>query len=91
MAAEHPRQANARPCFQAMAAMGKVWFETGADVSEYLSFPAGKHDDEVDTASLIGRALDMAHPATVRTPVVSKNPPDLWGKKRREGNDWKTL
>jgi hypothetical protein len=53
--------------FQARAAMGKVRFEPGADVSEYLSFPAGKHDDEVDTASLIGRALDMAHPAVVRT------------------------
>lgn len=50
---------------QARAAMGEVWFEPEADVGEFLSFPAGKHDDDVDTASLMGRALDMAHPAIV--------------------------
>lgn len=49
--------------FQALAASGKVFFEPGADLSEFLAFPAGKHDDEVDTASLIGRAIDHAEPA----------------------------
>jgi predicted phage terminase large subunit-like protein len=49
--------------FQAMAASGRVYLEPHADLSEFLSFPAGKHDDEVDTASLIGRAIDQAHPA----------------------------
>lgn len=44
--------------FQALAAVGKVYFEPGADLSEFLTFPAGKHDDDVDTASLIGRAID---------------------------------
>tara|TARA_R110000772_G_scaffold89304_1_gene185088 strand:+ start:3237 stop:4679 length:1443 start_codon:yes stop_codon:yes gene_type:complete len=51
--------------FQAMAATGRVYFEAGADLSEFLVFPAGKNDDEIDTASLIGRAIDQAHPAII--------------------------
>ncbi len=65
----HDKPTRARG-FQARAAMGKVKMETGADLSEFLTFPAGKYDDEVDTASLIGRALDMAHPAIV--PIIEK-------------------
>lgn len=61
--------------FQARAAMGRVRFEPGADVSEHLMFPAGKHDDDVDCSSLIGRALDEAHPAVVRHVTPSNNPP----------------
>lgn len=49
--------------FQALAASGKVYFEPGADLSEFLAFPAGRHDDDVDTASLIGRAVDQLQPA----------------------------
>jgi predicted phage terminase large subunit-like protein len=64
--------------FQARAAMGEVWFEPGADVGEFLSFPAGKHDDDVDAASLLGRALDMAHPALVPPPKDDK-PAELKG------------
>ena len=51
--------------FQAMAATGRVYFEHGADLSEFLVFPAGKHDDEVDAASLIGRAMDQVIPASL--------------------------
>jgi predicted phage terminase large subunit-like protein len=51
--------------FQSMAASGRVFMEPGADLSEHLAFPAGKHDDDVDCSSLIGRALDQAHPALV--------------------------
>ncbi len=51
--------------FQAMLASGRVFFEPGADLSEFLVFPAGKHDDDVDAAGMIGRALDHAHPAMV--------------------------
>ncbi len=51
--------------FQAMAASGKVYFEPDADISEFLVFPAGKHDDDVDNASLIGRACDELIPAIV--------------------------
>jgi predicted phage terminase large subunit-like protein len=76
--------------FQAMAATGRVHFEPGADLSEFLVFPAGKHDDEVDTASLIGRAIDQAHPAIVRVVKKSNNPPDLWGRAKEGGDNWKT-
>lgn len=71
--------------FQARAAMGKVFFEPGADIAEFLAFPAGKHDDDVDTASLIGRALDMAHPAIV-TPrkAALLTPRDRFHSQRRQ-------
>jgi predicted phage terminase large subunit-like protein len=65
--------------FQAYAASGRVYFEKDADLSEFLSFPAGKHDDEVDTASLIGRAIDQAHPAFVATSKPD-GPRDKWAK-----------
>jgi predicted phage terminase large subunit-like protein len=77
--------------FQAMAATGRVHFEPGADLSEFLVFPAGKHDDDVDTASLIGRAIDQAHPAIVaaRKP---EGPRDRWNKPKQEGGaSWKTI
>lgn len=71
--------------FQARAAMGKVRFEPGADVSEHLMFPAGKHDDDVDCSSLIGRAIDMAHPAIVKTaPAPVAEPRDRWHKTTRQ-------
>ena len=78
--------------FQAMAATGRVHFEPGADLSEFLVFPAGKHDDEVDTASLIGRAIDQAHPAIVRA-EQRKAPGDRWDrafKGKEENASWKT-
>lgn len=79
--------------FQAMAASGRVYFERDADLSEFLVFPAGKHDDEVDVAGMIGRALDQAHPAIV--PVAThKNTWDgphrpSWRRPREDGS-WKT-
>lgn len=76
---------------QARLAMGKVWFEQECELGEFLHFPAGKHDDDVDTASLIGRALDEAHPAVVVTAISDRNPhdpPDL--RSRRDTSDsWK--
>ena len=71
----HDKPTRARG-FQARAAMGNVRFEPGADISEFLTFPAGKHDDEVDVASLIGRALDQAHPAIIPTVETQRNPTD---------------
>jgi len=77
----HDKPTRARG-FQARAAMGKVFMEPGADISEFLVFPAGKHDDEVDVAGMIGRALDMAHPAIVPTqPERPKDPTDYRGRK----------
>lgn len=79
--------------FQARAAMGRVRFEPGADLSEFLSFPAGKHDDEVDNASMIGRALDQAHPAIVQT-IQQQNGWDgphrpSWRRNKEGGESWK--
>lgn len=88
----HDKPTRARS-FQAMAASGRVHFEAGADLSEFLSFPAGKHDDEVDTASLIGRAIDQAHPAVVQANVSANKPPDLnrWRPRRSTSEAWKTI
>jgi hypothetical protein len=72
-----------------MAATGRVHFEAGADLSEFLVFPAGKHDDEVDTASLIGRAIDQAHPAIVKT-VASPHRRDGYWPRAEADNDWMT-
>lgn len=49
--------------FQARAAMGKVYLPSNAPwladlMAELLSFPAAKHDDQVDVLSLFGRMLD---------------------------------
>jgi len=88
----HDKPTRARS-FQAMAASGRVHFERGADLGEFLSFPAGKHDDEVDTASLIGRAIDQAHPAMIAA-TRNKKPGDRWDRAfGRDGGDssWKTL
>ena len=76
--------------FQAMAATGRVKFEPGADIAEFLVFPAGKHDDDVDTASLIGRAIDQAHPALVKT--TPKGPPrDRYNRDdEEEVTSWRT-
>lgn len=83
----HDKPTRARG-FQARASMGNVFFEAGADLSEFLVFPAGKHDDEVDCAGLIGRVLDQVHPALV--PVeVQKRPRDMWATRDDHGSDWK--
>lgn len=75
--------------FQARAAMGEVWFEPGADISEFLVFPAGKHDDDVDTASLIGRALDMAHPAIVKRETdIREKQRDYRGMRQGGYSEW---
>lgn len=78
--------------FQARAAMGKVYFEQGAEIDEFLKFPAGTHDDDVDNASMIGRALDDAHPA-VLPPREQKKHIDRWDQifNKDDGEEtWKT-
>jgi predicted phage terminase large subunit-like protein len=76
--------------FQAMAATGRVHFEQDADLSEFLVFPAGKHDDEVDTASLIGRAIDQAHPAIVAVQDRKTQRDGYWPAEQAD-NDWMTV
>lgn len=82
--------------FQAMAANGKVWIPEGPEgdeiIEQYLKFPAGKYDDEVDAASAIGRAITEAHPAVVKT-AKRTGPIDSWDR-AFNGNsgdkDWQT-
>lgn len=74
--------------FQAMAASGRVYLERDADISEFLVFPAGKHDDDVDTASMIGMAIDQAHPAIVK-PEDKRGPRDMWATNTERDDDWK--
>lgn len=63
--------------FQAMASCGRVHIPEGPAgddvIAQYLKFPTGAHDDEVDTASIIGRVIDEAHPAVVK----AEKPPPL--------------
>jgi predicted phage terminase large subunit-like protein len=89
MSSVHDKPTRARS-FQAMAASGRVYFEPGADLSEFLVFPAGKNDDEVDTASLIGRAIDQAHPAIVAATPEKRRARD-YGFEERTDDDWQTV
>lgn len=78
---------------QSRMAMGAVYFEPGADVEEFVRFPAGKHDDDVDTASMIGRAIDDAHPAIAKHDEPAKKR-DRWDKAFGDNDttdDWKTV
>lgn len=78
---------------QSRMAMGAVYFEPGADVEEFVRFPAGKHDDDVDTASMIGRALDDAHPAIAKHDEPAKKR-DRWDRAFGDNDttdDWKTV
>jgi predicted phage terminase large subunit-like protein len=75
--------------FQAMAASGRVYLEKDADLSEFLVFPAGRHDDDVDTASLIGRAVDQAHPAIATAPKPHARR-DRYSDRDEGGLGWKT-
>jgi hypothetical protein len=80
----------ARP-LQAMAASGKVKIadtEYGHHLlTQLLQFPAGKNDDAVDMAALIGMAIDQAHPALIAKPEASKRR-DGWDDDR-EASSWK--
>lgn len=84
--------------FQAMAASGRVWLPVGPDgddvLDQYLKFPSGRNDDEVDAAAVIGRAIDMAHPA-ITPPTVKETKRDSWARAFGDFDDeeatWKTI
>ena len=63
---------------QSRAAMGMVHIPEGPEgdaiIAEYLKFPAGKHDDDVDNLSMMGRALDEVHPAILQPEEEDKGP-----------------
>lgn len=80
--------------FQAMASMGAVHLPAGPEgddvLDQYLKFPGGKNDDEVDAAAVIGRALDMAHPA-IRSAPKDEPPPDRYREKKSDKTrNWRT-
>ena len=88
----HDKPTRARG-FQARAAMGMVHIPDtieGSDwVDEMIRFPTGKYDDDVDCASLLGRAIDEAHPAIVPDKPKEERPAD-YGSRRQDDNDWKS-
>lgn len=85
----------ARP-LQAMASMGKVKIidsEYGHRLKRcMLNFPAGRIDDPVDMASLMGRAIDQAHPAVLKAAEIVIEGRDSYSKlfDEPESADWKT-
>lgn len=81
--------------FQAYASMKRVHLPEGIEgdliLDEYLHFPAGRHDDDVDCGSLIGRAIDQAHPAILKIKPSNPNPLDLgMFRKSAAEQSWKT-
>jgi predicted phage terminase large subunit-like protein len=63
--------------FQARAAMGKVYLPHGAPwvtdlMAEMMTFPAGKHDDQIDALGLIGRMLDTMVGGRAPAPVETQ-------------------
>lgn len=78
---------------QAYASMGRVHLtddELGqALLSEMLKFPNGKHDDGVDTAANMARAIDEAHPAVRVALNVSQPKKRDYRSKAEEGAGWR--
>jgi len=79
---------------QAKASMGELWFPSGLlgdnIIDEFIRFPAGKHDDEVDAASLIGRAIDQAHPAILAAPKPDERRRGDYALAEPASDDWMT-
>lgn len=91
--ADKPTKARA---IQAKASMGELMLPDTTDgetvLNELISFPAGKHDDEVDCASAIGRALDLAHPAIIPVKAEPAGRTDRYRRKSNDGGEnWKTM
>lgn len=84
---------SARP-LQAMAAMGCVKIadtEYGHHLlTQMLQFPAGKYDDAVDMAALIGMAIDQANPAILKSYKPKQGTPkDYGGLDDHDEDSWK--
>jgi predicted phage terminase large subunit-like protein len=54
--------------------------------AELLSFPAGKHDDQVDALGLVGQLLDVMVPAAPQRPQVPQQR-DRWARRDRDDAD----
>jgi predicted phage terminase large subunit-like protein len=58
--------------------------------SELLSFPAGKHDDQVDALGLVGQLLDKMM-AGAKSRQVVKPQRDKYSRERDDDVNWKTV
>lgn len=81
---------------QAMASMGKVKIidsEYGHRLKRcLLNFPTGRIDDPVDMASLMGRAINQAHPAVLKQGNPEAQPKDSYSRlfEEPETRAWRT-
>jgi hypothetical protein len=91
--AEKTREYAHNPCADAWRRRGFICRLTPwlADFrSELLSFPGGRHDDQVDAIGLVGQLLDkMVPPAPQKRP--GKPPGDRWDRPDDRGPNWKTV
>lgn len=77
--------------FQAMSAMGKVWFPRSAPwkahvMEQLLKFPFAKHDDAVDVCSLVVRGMEhMRMPKPKRPPGDGSRVVDIGAY---QGHNW---
>ena len=78
------------------AALNGLYFAADAPFraaleGELLSFPAGKHDDQVDALGLVGQLLDVMMPPG-KLPAA-RDPEDTWSRAFNRGEDpdgWRT-
>lgn len=90
-------KATAARAIQARAEMGKVSISRtpagDAVIEQAVSFPAGKYDDKVDVLSLLGMALDKAHPAIVAAEEEKterlRRPRDSYSRPDVDDGSWK--
>lgn len=79
--------------FQARASAGKVSLlndERGDRLlTQLLKFPTGKHDDAVDVCSVLGQALDQAHPAIKHVLQPSKPKDSYRPVMRQDEASWR--
>lgn len=84
--------------FQARTSMGKVYLPKDAPwldalLSELLTFPAGRHDDQVDALGTLGRLLDTmveAHVPTIQQPNYLDEYRPVTSRDD-SGENWKTV
>lgn len=57
-------------------------------IEQCISFPGGRHDDMVDSISLLGRALDKLRPGRQPTPDPAEPDPVKVGSRRHRESSW---
>ncbi len=77
---------------QAMASMGCVWIPAGPEgddiIEQYVKFPGGKNDDEVDAGAVMGRAIAETHPAISKQPEKEGQKRDGYDQQKQE-DSWR--